>query len=79
MHRGTYPARTPPNSTKKVLMSIFDQNSGEPSSSPGPTTAVFISLANGNARALRRTVKRGIRVEGEAGEKERWGFLVSTF
>jgi hypothetical protein len=63
---GTYPAKTPPSSTKKVLMNIFHQNSGEPSSSPGPIPVLLISLAKGNAR-----LKRGIRVEGEAGGKDR--------
>ena len=40
----THPEKTPPRRTKKTLRQIFDQNSGEPSSSP-PLTLLRITAS----------------------------------
>ena len=53
LQKYTYPAKTPPANTSAVLISSFDQNSGEPGSASSSPTCERTRAKYGDARAVR--------------------------
>ena len=53
LQKYTYPANTPPANTSAVLISSFDQNSGEPGSASSSPTCGRTRAKYGDARAVR--------------------------
>lgn len=79
----THPANTPPASTRKTLITIWNQNSAEPGGGTpsflgilAETTDLIASLTKGSPRAVRaydkRRGRRRIRIQGgDGGRVER--------